>query len=759
MGVAAMKAGLGRGMPVLAVLGLVTAAMAAGGGPAQAAPAVPARVSAPRGPWQAPAGIISTIAGGTGGPARASSVAVTACGVAFAGGELYVGADRTVRQVSQQTGSLTTPAGTGALLPLRDGNRATTASLFGACAVAVDHSGNLVIADSNDNRVRVVAAASGTFYGRAMTARRIYTLAGTGKAGFSGDGGPAAQAQLNRPSGVAADGNGNLLIADSNNDQVRVVAGSSGTYYGQAMTAGDIYSIAGDGTAGFAGDGGPATAAEVSFPTGLAVDGSGNLLIADYGNTRVRVVAAASGTFYGQAMTAGDIYTVAGDGSAGFAGDGGAATSAELAFPNGVAVDAHGNLLIADYGNNRIRAVAASSGTFYGRAMTAGDIYTVAGDGGRGFSGDGGPATKAELNMPLGVAVDNGGNLLIADGVNQRVRVVAAADGTAYGRTLRAGDIYTAAGNGTASFSGNARLATRAQFQNPEGLAADAHGNLLIADQTNNRVRVLATASGTFYGQAMTAGDTYTVAGDGAPGFAGDGGPATSAEFRSPSGVAVDAGGNLVIADTNNQRVRVVAAGNGTFYGQPMTAGDVYTVAGGGTHRPGNGGPATAARLSTPTGAAVDAAGNLLVADYGNNRLRVVAASNGTFYGQPMTAGDIYTIAGDGVRGFTGDGGPATSTELNDPSAMALDGNGNLVFTDEGNERVRVIAGSSGTYYGQAMTAGDIYTVAGNGKNGFAGDGGPATKAEFWAPAGLLADHGNLVIADTSNYRVRLVTG
>ena len=180
------------------------------------------------------------------------------------------------------------------------------------------------------------------------------------------------------------------------------------------MTAGDIYTVAGNGTGGYSGDGGPATSAELFDPAGVAVDGSGNLVIADALNNRVRVVAESTGTFYGVAMTAGDIYTVAGSGTGGQSGDGGPATSAELNFPQGVAVDGSGNLVIADADNNRVRVVADSTGTFYGVAMTGGDIYTVAGIGTGGSSGDGGPATSAELNFPSGVALDGSGNLVIA---------------------------------------------------------------------------------------------------------------------------------------------------------------------------------------------------------------------------------------------------------------------------------------------------------------------------------------------------------
>src|SRR5439155_1190288 len=249
-----------------------------------------------------------------------------------------------------------------------------------------------------NDRVRVVAASSGTFYGQAMTAGDIYTVAGNGTTGFSGDGGPATSAELDSPRGVTVDGDGNLVISDRGNNRVRVVAASSGTLYGQAMTAGDVYTVAGTGTLGFSGDGGPAISAQLAGPDQAAVDSAGNLVIADSGNNRVRVVAAGSGTFYGQAMTAGNIYTVAGSGLPGFTGEGGVATTAKLDIPQAVAVDGAGNLVIADGANNRVRVVAPRAGTFYGRAMTKGHIYTVAGNGTVGFSGDGGAPTGAQLN-------------------------------------------------------------------------------------------------------------------------------------------------------------------------------------------------------------------------------------------------------------------------------------------------------------------------------------------------------------------------
>jgi hypothetical protein len=225
-----------------------------------------------------------------------------------------------------------------------------------------------------------------------------------------------------------------------------------------------------------------------------------------------------------------------------------------------------------------------------------------------------------------------------------------------------------------------------------------------------------------------------------------------------PQGVAVDGAGNVLIADRNNDRIRVVAARTGTFYGRPMTAGDIYTVAGGGTGL-GDGEPAVSAELS-PQSVAVDAAGNLLIADVGSNRIRVVAARTGTFYGQAMTVGDIYTLAGTGKAGFSGDGGPATSAALDGPADVAVDGAGNLLIADAGNDRIRVVAASAGTFYGQPMSAGDIYTVAGRGQPGFAGDGLLATEAELSGPAAVAAGAaGQLLIADTGNNRIRAVAG
>ncbi|HEY3734538.1 MAG TPA: hypothetical protein VGL63_11535 [Streptosporangiaceae bacterium] len=668
---------------------LLLAAALAGGGQAAARAGDPG----PRQAGQA-AGIISTVAGGVGGPGPAMDVAIASpAGVMFSGGYLYVADGGSVRKVSPQTGWLTTPAGTGTHGLGGDGVPAVRAELDDAFAVGAGPSGSLLITgyDPDNYRIEMVAGTTGTFYGRPMTAGDIYTVVSPG---------------VFFASGVTTDSAGNMLIAAAGDSQVKVMADSTGTFYGQPMTAGGIYAIAGDGTCGFSGDGGPASTAQLCGPGSVAVDGAGNLVIGDAGNQRIRVVADSTGTFYGIPMTAGNIYTVAGNGtgqynndlgSGGFSGDGGPAASAELAQPGtigqqGLAVDGAGNLVIADSSNNRIRVAAKATGTFYGQPMTAGDIYTVAGDGTAGYSGDGGPAASAGLSSPGWVAADRAGNLVIADSRSFRVRVVAGSTGIFYGQPMTAGDIYTVAGDGTAGFSGDGGPAASAELGFLGGVAVDRAGDLLIAD--GNRVRLIAEHTGIIYGKHRVAGDIYNVAGTGHAKFSGDGGPATQAAVNAPSDVVVDHAGNLLIADTSNQRIRMVAARTGTAYGQAVTAGDIYTVAGSSSSGgfSGDGGPAASAQLNNPYGVTVDAAGNLVIADTENRRIRVAAESTGSFYGIPMTAGNIYTIAGSALTGFTGDGGLATSAGLTVPTGMAVRA-GNLLFADLFSERVRKVTG------------------------------------------------------------------
>jgi hypothetical protein len=275
-----------------AAAGALVAAALAGGGPV-AAGSYPDGTAAPR--TRPAAGVISTVAGGVGGPARATRVAIPAvtgapCGVSFGAGRVYVANYTTVREVTPGTDGLTTPAGTGAPGPAGNGGPGSKASVD-PCTTAVDQAGNLLIADFGNQEIRVVAARTGTFYGTHMQARHIYAVAGDGNHGFGGDGGPATQAELFVPYGVGVDAAGNVLIADTANERIRGVAAHTGTYYGQAMTAGDIYTAAGDGTPGFSGDGGPAAGAELSGPWAVAAGAAGDLVIADTSNSRIRQIA------------------------------------------------------------------------------------------------------------------------------------------------------------------------------------------------------------------------------------------------------------------------------------------------------------------------------------------------------------------------------------------------------------------------------------------------------------------------------------
>jgi hypothetical protein len=764
----------GRPTARLAWAAVASAALVAG----FAAPAGAARAGAgvPPSAGSVSGGIISTVAGGVGGPGPATSVAITPCGVDAAGGWLYIGDGSTVRRVSAATGALTTVAGDNATGPADDSGTAASSAISQACGTVVDGAGNLVIAAGP--RVLVAAARTGTFYGRPMTAGQLYTVAGTAAAsrdgGPDGDGGPATRATLSDAVDVAFDRAGNLLIADSGypsdcgeeallGSLVRVVAARTGTFYGQKMTAGHIYTVAGVQSVGPAGDGGLATKAWLGPAIGsVRPDRAGNLVVAGYREydpcsthgPSVRVIAAATGTFYGRKMTARHIYQTVGDGRTGSIGDGGPATAASLDLAGSAVPDGAGNLVIGD--GTRVRVVAARTGTFYGQRMTAGHIYGIAGTGVAGYSGDGGPAIRARVFSGT-VGLDPAGNVLLADG--NRVRVVAARTGAFYGRTMTAGGIYTVAGNGS-WFSGNSGLPLRAEFGSPTGVSADSAGDIAFTAVTDSdlgvgstMVDLVAARSGVFFGRQLTAGHLYTLAGDGIAGYRGDGGPARDAEFSIGPGtaaVAFDGSGNLVVADQNNERVRLIAVRSGRFYGRDMTAGYVYTIAGSGGFGgfSGDGGPAVKATLDYPTAAVTDHYGNVIIVDAENARVRVVAAATGTFYGRKMSAGDIYTVAGDGGWGFSGDGGPAVKAGML-PSAVATDPSGNLIITDWNSRRVRLVAVRTGTMYGQKMTAGDIYTIAGSGDEGSSGSGGPARNANFDILDGVTADrHGNVIFTD-----------
>ncbi|MGA2613810.1 MAG: NHL repeat-containing protein [Spirochaetia bacterium] len=349
----------------------------------------------------------------------------------------------------------------------------------------------------------IIAAVSTLLIASGPSAAIITTVAGSGTPGYSGDGGAATSAQISTPYGVTLDSAGNLYIADTHNHRIRKVS-----------TAGIITTVAGNGTEGYNGDNIPATSAELNTPTDVAIDAAGNIYIADFENSRIRRVS-----------TSGIITTVAGKGTPGFSGDGGAATSAELTMPCAIALDSAGNLFIADRDNYRIRKVDAK-----------GVISTVAGDGTAAFNGDRIIATSAEIAIPTSVAVDSSGNLYIADQGNNRIRKVS---------TL--GIITTVAGGGTGDLA-DGSAATSVELSAPSNVAVDSSGNLYIADTNVGRIVKVNTSS------VLT-----IVAGNGTFGYNGDNIAATSAKLASPYGVARDSSGNLYIADSLNQRIRKVS--------------------------------------------------------------------------------------------------------------------------------------------------------------------------------------------------------
>ncbi len=686
--------------------------------------------------------------------------------------------------ISMTAGDIYTVAGSssGSAGHTGDGGAATSALLSNPSGVAVDATGNLYIADQGNNRIQEVAAATGAQWGISMTANDIYTIAGssTGSSGHSGNAGAATSALLNQPRNTAFDAAGNLYIADQGNNRIQVVAKtscSSACPFGLASTtANDIYTVAGSstGTSGSSGDGGAATSALFNTVKGLGFDAAGNLYIADYSNNRIQEVAVSTGTQWGISMTADDVYTVAGSssGSSGSSGDGGAATSALLNQPRGVAVDPAGDFYIADGTNNRLQEVVVSTGTQWGVSMTADDVYTVAGSsaGTSGSSGDGGAAASALFNGIGGVTIDSVGNLYIADSNNNEVREVPA--NAAPTAPMAPNDVYSVAGTGAAGTSGDNAQATEAEFSDPVSSAVDASGNVYVADETNSRVQEIAGTTHSQWGISMTAGDVYTIAGSAAGSFgtSGDGGAATSALLDGPSGVAVDAAGDLYIADQENNRIQEIAAATGTQWGISMTANDIYTIAGsssGTSGHSGDAGAATSALLNLPRNVAFDGLGNLYISDMSNNRIQLVAktsCSSACPFGlASTTANDIYTVAGSssGTSGSSGDGGAATSALLNTVKGLAFDAVGNLYVADSANNRVQEVAAGTGTQWGISMTANDVYTVAGSssGTSGHSGDGGASTSALLSAPRDVTFDvAGDLYIADGANNRIQEVS-
>ena len=800
-------------------------------------------------------GIITRFAGngtsgfsGDGGPASAAQLYSPHGVCSDPSGNIYIcdWSNNRVRKVNT-SGIISTFAGTGAYGYSGEGGPATAATIGECWGVASDASGNIFIADYTMHRVHRVDGSTGI----------IKTIAGNGTAGFSGDGGPATAAQLNTPEYIACDFSGNVYVCDWSMERIRkinmstgiisTVAGNGSRTYGgdgaaatiasfydpagialddtgnlyicdfyssrlrKVDTSGIINTVAGTGSPGFTGDGGLDIFAQITNPYGIGIDAQQNIFFSDYNNHRIRkitgnnrrpyftgghnvsitvcgntigdslnsilpiydtdafqvetwslIVPAVHGTAAcadttvstGATVPAHQMYYTPTTGYSGLDSfkvrifDGMAADTTEvhvLINPTSSAIIGGTSCYVGGYTtlydstsdgtySSSTTSVATVGGTTgivtgttvgtsvvtYTLASTGCNvnvtvnvlpyagllIKTIAGNGTAGFSGDGGAGISAKLYQPWGVAADYLGNVFIADADNYRVRKVNASD-----------IITTYAGNGTSGYTGDSGPATAAEINITSAVAVDLAGNRYIADYANYCIR-----------KVNASGVITTIAGiAGLSGFTGDGGPATAAKMSPPTGIAVDASGNVYFADDANSRLRKVS-----------NSGIITTVAGiGSTAFSGDGGAATLAAIGQPYGVSIDLAGNIYVSDNANARVRKI-----------NTSGIISTYAGSASTGFSGDGGAATLAGLSNPCGIVMDGLGNLYIADASTNRIRKV-----------NNAGIISTVVGNGTAGFGGDACIATGGVLNVPTGVAVDgNGNLYIADMANQRVREVT-
>lgn len=713
-----------------------------------------------------PDGVLTRIAGngtqgfsGDNGQAKSAQLFFPESLAVDTAGNIYI-ADRGNNRIRKVTpaGIISTVAGDGSAGFSGDNGQATSAALNEPRGVALDLSDNLYIADTQNHRIRKVST-NGT----------ISTVAGNGNGQFGGDNAQATAASLKQPYGVLADSAGNLLIADTGNNRVRKVGGN-----------GIITTVAGDGNAGSGGDGGNAPSAQLNMPTNVEIDRSGNLLISDTGNGLIRRVS--SNNLISRIAGGVEFY------ESGFPAP---ATQIRLNAPRELAAAGNGVIYVADSGNNWVRRLApdgtdttppkiritlptsspnyttfgtlldlegvssddmgvflitwqndrggsgrgdGGNGSFFIRDIplrlgvnkvtitawdatgnTAGAVLTVnyapsdalttvAGNLNFGYGGDGDPARTSQLWNPQAVATDSAGNIYIADTNNHRIRKVAAD-----------GRISTIAGNGQVGSSGDGGPATAATLNEPHGVAVDSAGNIYIADSQNNLIR-----------RVTPDGKINTFAGTRADDSSGDGGPALLATLSFPRGLAFDAQGNLLIADSGNNRIRRIAAGTNI----------ITTVAGGKYGFGGDNGPATAALLNNPTDVAVDAGGNIYIADQNNHRIRKVTP-----------AGVINTVAGDGQFNFFNDHVFATDSSLYRPTGVAVDPAGNIYIADQDLLRVRKVS-----------TGGIVTTMAGIGPFGEYFEAN-AREANLQFPTDVHVDQtGRILIADSGNHRIAVVT-
>jgi uncharacterized protein (TIGR03437 family) len=574
-------------------------------------------------------------------------------------GNVYLGQYDSVRKVTRD-GIITTIVGNGDYGFAGDGGPALLARVQGPAGLAVDPSGNLYIADSSNNRIRKVTP-DGT----------IRTIAGGGST--VKDGIRATDFQLNNPTRIALDAAGNLYICDSFGDRV------------EKMSSAGLISILAGGGSDYA-DGVPATTAFI-IPEAIALDPAGDIYIVDYFSKGIRKI-----------DTRGIISTIAGGaGKQGFAGDGGPALKAVFQFGvnPALALDASGSLYVADDGNGRIRKITPD-----------GNINTIAGNGLFHFSGNGGAATTAAIDLPTRLTGDRSGSLYFTEPFVNRIRRIAP-DGT----------ISVFAGNGVFGYSGDGGPATSASLGFPDYLAVAPDGSVVFSDTINCVIR------------AVKNGIVSTLAGTGNCSFNGDLRSAANSDFHGPRGIDYDLAGDLLIADSDNNRIRgIVATG--------QYAGSVVTLAGDGTAGySGDGALApNAARVNGPIG--IRAHGNgVYFCDTGNNVVRYIDFS--TFF--------ISTVAGTGKSGFSGDGGLATRAALASPTGLNFDAQGNMYIADQGNSRIR-----------RVDTRGVIATVAGWYGSTDIGDGQPPLEAFLGLPADIFfRTNGDLVFTDLYSNRVR----
>jgi sugar lactone lactonase YvrE len=567
---------------------------------------------------------------------------------------------------------------------------ATTVSFNVPLGVAVDDSGNVYVADTNNNLIRKITSAG-----------KAATLAGSGIAGSANGTGTAAS--FNSPGGIAVDVSGNVYVADCYNNMIRKITSD-----------GAVTTLAGSGTQGSAN--GTGTTASFNSPGGIAVDASGNVYVADYGNDRIRKIS-----------SAGMVSTLAGSE---YGNEDAIGTSAKFREPRGVAVDASGNVYVVDTGNNRIRKITAK-----------GEVTTLS-----GFSyGNEDGTTYASFHSPEGIAADASGNVFVADTVNNEIRKI-----------TNGGVVTTLAGSESAGK--NNGKGTAAKFHMPRGVAVDASGNLYVADTGNNLIRKITSAGVVTLFAGISSGSANGIG--------------TDASFYRPAGVAVDASGNLYIADRDNHLIRKITS-----------KGAVTTLAGSGL--PGNtDGIGTAAKLNSPWGIAVDASGNVYVADTGNHVIRKI------------TAGVVSTLAGSGAAGNVN--GKGAAARFKSPRGVAVDAKGNVYVADYGNRLIRKItadgvvstlADAQSKTYVDAMgpsslyntpagvavdSSGNVYVADGNmileinpsgnvtalaGSRAPGNSDGKKTAARFYYPCGLAIDaYGNIYIADSMNNRVRKIS-